>query len=42
MNTLAISQPGPSTSKKVKNQATGGGIFQGVPPLVTNNPKTTN
>jgi hypothetical protein len=41
MNTLAISNQGPSTSRKVENQGVGGGILQGVIPNVKNDPSTT-
>jgi hypothetical protein len=36
MNTLSISQQGPSTSRTVENQGIGGGILQGLPPNVQN------
>jgi hypothetical protein len=38
MTTLSISPQGPSTSRSVENRATGGGIIQGVPPNVRNDP----
>jgi hypothetical protein len=40
MNTLSISHQGPSTSRSVENRGTGGGILQGVPPNVRNDPVT--
>jgi hypothetical protein len=38
MTSLSISPQGPSTSRSSENRAIGGGILQGVPPNVRNDP----